>query len=317
MKHPSRSSWPAILLTGVLGMPLGVLAAESSSAAPAAMQVTVAGKVQRASGIEVTRITSLHYRPQVTGYGQVMDLTPLLTLRAQLQAAEAALSAAQQEYLRLKGLNRHAQNISAKRLQATRAVWRSARAQVAMLRVRALQHWGSTLTRWLESRGNPRLEGLADGRRQLLRISASQASYPVKPPVHIDIGGGARATLVSASPRVNPEIQAPTYFYLAESAMPVGFQFTAGFPISEKVLTGVQIPGDAVIWYAGAAWVYVRTSATEFERRLITTEYPEEGGWFVSAGVHPGEELVTQGAELLFADEFASHSQGGGGSGDD
>ncbi|HVC37101.1 MAG TPA: hypothetical protein VNF46_01735 [Gammaproteobacteria bacterium] len=312
MKHHSRSSWPVILLTGVLGLPLGLFAAESSSAAPAAMQVTVVGKVQRASGIEVTRIISQHYRPQVTGYGQVMDLTPLLTLRAQLQAAEAALSAAQQEYLRLKGLNRHGQNISTKRLQATRAVWQSARAQVAMLRGRALQHWGSTLTRWLESRGNPGLDGLADGRRQLLRISASQASYQVKPPVHIDIGGGARAMLVSSAPRVNPKIQAPTYFYLAESAMPVGFQFIAGFPISEKVLTGVQIPGDAVIWYAGAAWVYVRTSATEFERRLITTEYPEEGGWFVSAGVHPGEQLVTQGAELLFADEFASHSSGGG-----
>ncbi|MDE2091683.1 MAG: hypothetical protein KGJ08_07275, partial [Gammaproteobacteria bacterium] len=296
---------------------LGVFAAESFSAAPAAMQVTVAGKGQRASGIEVTRVTSVRYRPQVTGYGQVVDLTPLLTLRARLQAAEAALAAAEQEYLRLKGLNRHGQNISVKRLQAAHAVWQSARAQVAMLRVRALQHWGSTLTRWLESRGNPGLNGLADGRRELLRISASQASYQVKPPVHIDIGGRARATLVSASPRVNPEIQAPTYFYLAASAMPVGFQFTAGFPISEKVLTGVQIPGAAVIWYAGAAWVYVRTSATGFERRLITTQYPDAGGWFVSAGVHPGEELVTQGAELLFADEFASHSQGGGGDGDD
>ncbi len=317
MNHHFRSSWLAILLTGVLGMPLGVSAAESSSAAPAAMQVTVAEAAQRASGIEVTRITSLHYRPQVTGYGQVMDLTPLLTLHAQLQAAEAALSAAQQEYLRLKGLNRHAQNISAKRLQATRAVWQSARAQMAMLRARALQHWGSTLTHWLEGRGNPELDGLADGRRQLLRISAPQASYQVKPPAHMEISAESRAILVSASPRINPEIQAPTYFYLAESAMPVGFQFTAGFPISEKAFAGVQIPGAAVIWYAGTAWVYVRTSATEVERRLITTEYPEEGGWFVSAGVHPGEELVTQGAELLFADEFASHSSGGAGGGDD
>ena len=313
MNHHFRSSWLAILLTGVLGMPLGVFAAESSSAAPAAMQVTVAEAAQRASGIEVTRITSLHYRPQVTGYGQVMDLTPLLTLRAQLQAAEAALSAAQQEYLRLKGLNRHAQNISAKRLQATRAVWQSARAQMAMLRARALQHWGSTLTHWLEGRGNPELDGLADGRRQLLRISAPQASYQVKPPAHIEISAESRATLVSASPRINPEIQAPTYFYLAESAMPVGFQFTAGFPISEKAFAGVQIPGAAVIWYAGAAWVYVRTSTTGFERRLITTQYPDAGGWFVSAGIPPGEQLVTQGAELLFADEFSGHSSGGGG----
>ena len=313
MKHYSRFSWLAILLTGVLGMPLGVFAAGSPSAAPAAMQVTVAGKVQRASGMEVERLAAVRYRPQVTGYGLVVDLTPLLTLRARLRAAGVALSAAEQEYLRLKGLNRHGQNISAKRLQAARAVWQGARAQVAVLRVRALQHWGGALTRWLESRGNPGLEGLADGRRQLLRISASQASYQVKPPVHIEIGGGARATLVSIAPRVNPEIQAPTYFYLAESAMPVGFQFTAGFPISQKVLTGVRIPGAAVIWYAGAAWVYVRTTATGFERRLITTQYPDAGGWFVPAGVPPGEQLVTQGAELLFADEFSGHSSGGGG----
>ena len=313
MKHYSPSFWPAILLTAVLGMPPGVFAAASPPAAPAAMRVTVPGQVQRASGIEVTRLTAVRYRPQVTGYGQVLDLTPLLTLRAQWQADEAALFAAEQEYLRLKGLNRHGRNISVKRLQAARAVWQSARAQMAVLRVRALQHWGGTLARWLESRGNPGLDGLADGRRQLLRISASQASYRVKPPVHIEIGGGARATLVSVAPRVNPEIQAPTYFYLAESAMPVGFQFTAGFPVSQKVLTGVRIPGAAVIWYAGAAWVYVRTSTTGFERRLITTRYPDAGGWFVSTGVPPGEELVTQGAELLFADEFSGYSSGGGG----
>jgi multidrug efflux system membrane fusion protein len=317
MKHHSHYLWPAAVAAGILGLAFCMFAAEFAFAASGSMRVTVAVKAQRASGITVTRLKTAQYRPQVTGYGRVMDLTPLLTLRAQLQAAEAALSAAQQEYLRLEGLNRHGQNISAKRLQAAHAVWQSARAQVAMLRARALQHWGSTLTRWLESHGNPRLDGLADGRRQLLRISAAQASYRVMPPSYLEIGGGARATLVSASPRINPEIQAPTYFYLAESAMPVGFQFTAGFPISEKVFTGVRIPEAAVIWYAGAAWVYVRISATEFERRLITTQYPDAGGWFVSAGVHPGEELVIQGAELLFADEFASHSQGGGGSGDD
>ena len=312
MKHHSRYLWPAAVVAGILGLAFCMFPAEFSFAASGPMQVTVAVKVQRASGITVTRLKTAHYRPQVTGYGLVMDLTPLLTLRARLQASGAALSAAEQEYQRLRGLNRHGQNISAKRLQAAHAVWQNARAQVAMLRVRALQRWGSVLSRWLEGSAKSRLDGLADGRRQLLRISAAQASYRLKPPAHLEIGGGARATLVSITPRVNPEIQAPTYFYLADSTMPVGLQFTAGFPISQKALTGVQIPRAAVIWYAGAAWVYMRISATEFERRLITTRYPRAGGWFVSTGVHPGEQLVTQGAELLFADELSGHASGGG-----
>ena len=58
-----------------------------------------------------------------------------------------------------------------------------------------------------------------------------------------------------------------------------------------------------MIRFRGSDWVYVRSRATLFERRMVTDPIPQENGFFVGAGFAAGDEVVVQGAAALFAVE--------------
>jgi hypothetical protein len=68
-------------------------------------------------------------------------------------------------------------------------------------------------------------------------------------------------------------------------------------------MSGVRIPADAVVWYGGQPWAYVRTGGTDFERRRIEQDHPTDGGFVVVHGFTPGEAVVVQGAQLLLSEE--------------
>ena len=53
--------------------------------------------------------------------------------------------------------------------------------------------------------------------------------------------------------------------------------------------------------FQGSDWAYVRLGPNGFERRLIQDPAPQDKGLFVSAGFHPGDQVVDRGAAELFA----------------
>ena len=68
---------------------------------------------------------------------------------------------------------------------------------------------------------------------------------------------------------------------------------------------GIVVPSSAVVWYGGKAWVYKKNSQDQFMRLPISTESPTNGGWFnQSKQINGGDELVTNGAQLLLSEEF-------------
>ncbi|MHA0111671.1 hypothetical protein ACXYUI_31955, partial [Klebsiella pneumoniae] len=66
---------------------------------------------------------------------------------------------------------------------------------------------------------------------------------------------------------------------------------------------GFIIPREAVIRFRGSTWVYIRTGASAFERRLVVNPTPQEQGFFVTSGFATGDEVVVKGAAALFAVE--------------
>jgi hypothetical protein len=63
------------------------------------------------------------------------------------------------------------------------------------------------------------------------------------------------------------------------------------------------VAASAVIQSNSAYWCYIEKPAGVFVRTAVDTSRPATGGYFVSAGVQPGDTVVTAGAGLLLARE--------------
>jgi hypothetical protein len=283
------------------------------------------------SGIRVESLKETTQYGEVTAYGSVLDLQELLDWLASSAKAEgeleknrAELEVSQTEYLRMKGLHDNSHNVSEKALQGAEGVWRSGKAQVRAdeastrnLQSIARQRWGSVITRWLVER-NAVIDWLVRQERALIQITVPSGTPLPSPPRSIQIKGATStpmaAVLVSPSPRMNPNIQGFSYYYLAsparEKLLP-GMNITAALPVGTK-MTGVYIPSSAVVWWQGKAWIYLQRNAEQFERMEIPTEHAVQGGWFAANGLSHSDRAVVTGAQLLLSEELRSQIRIGG-----
>jgi len=85
---------------------------------------------------------------------------------------------------------------------------------------------------------------------------------------------------------------------LAPGAAVSAFLTLPGEPVS-----GVLAPREAIVRFNGAAWVYLQTSPTTFQRTEISLDKPLENGWFVRAGLKPQDKIITVGAQQLLSEE--------------
>ena len=72
---------------------------------------------------------------------------------------------------------------------------------------------------------------------------------------------------------------------------------------TSKHLKGVLVPRNAVVRYRGESWAYVQDEHGRFRRVLLQNIVPEDAGLFVSSGVSPNDEIVSEGSSALFAVE--------------
>ena len=113
-----------------------------------------------------------------------------------------------------------------------------------------------------------------------------------------------QATFVSAAPQTDTVTQGETFFFKADAdKLRTGMRMQAWIPQGAP-LKGVEVPGDAVIWYGGRLWVYVQKDDGLYVRRALEAHHETHAGWFVTAGVRAGDRVVVSGAQMLFSEEF-------------
>ncbi len=304
---------------------LALCLATSAANADSRDAIAIDPQAQAASGIETRALTAAAHRPELAAYGVVIDPGPLAALSArggaaqgQLMAARASLDSSAREYRRLEGLNRQERNVSDRRVEAARTAWQAdrARLQAATRAMNALRQaadaeWGGVLARWALA-DSASLAALTSGREALIQLALPAALRASAAPSAIMLqaqGIRARteqARLISAAPRADPAFQGETFFYrVPRGGLRVGMRIVAQVPVSGHALQGVVIPDQAVIWYADRRWAYVQTDSAHFTRRLIGAASRVSDGWFVTRGWAPGERIVTRGAQLIYAQEFA------------
>ncbi len=308
--------------------------ADSSPAQPPARTVTLDPDAVKDMGLAVTVLKPVRHAPQLHTTAVVLSPQGLAALSAayvadagKLAMARASLAIARNEYRRQNVLYHEDQTTSLKALQSARGALASSRAQTntaqLQLHLDALaveQQWGPVVGKWLVAR-SPAFERILAERDWLVEITLDASAAHLLPQtarLTTPSGSEVSARLISSFPQTNPVIQGLNFLYVipARPGFAPGLNLSAEIP-SGPARSGVVIPAAAVVWSAGEAWAYKETAPAHFERILVSTEAPVAGGWFVTTGFAPGDQVVTSAAEELFSAETQPSSGGGGDEGDD
>lgn len=273
------------------------------------------------SGIRTEMLPSSNHRAEVTAYGTVLDLQPLIDLRSRYIAASAAADAARatavasrQEYERNRTLYQDNQNISLKTYQTAQAIYladqaRSAAAALDVQNIRgsARQQAGETLARWTLDSRSPEFERLLKRQEVLLRVTlplGDSIDAPAKIQIVQNNNRRLSAYLVSPSPQTDPAIQGNAFIYRTAALIASGAHIAAYLTISSQAEQGTFIPASAIVWYGGQPWAYVQMNSDRFARHPVSQHSPMDGGFFVTEGIKAGERVVVSGAQLLLSEEL-------------
>jgi multidrug efflux pump subunit AcrA (membrane-fusion protein) len=126
----------------------------------------------------------------------------------------------------------------------------------------------------------------------------------------LDDGSRRSLEFVSAATKTDPRIQGASFFFTApaSSGLLPGMSVVAFVPTA-RAFEGVVVPPSAIVWAQGGAWAYFRTGPNTFARRAVPTDLPAPAGGYVMQGQANNAEVVVQGAQMLFSEEFRAQAQ--------
>jgi hypothetical protein len=265
---------------------------------------------------------------ETIAYGRVIDISPLLELRARFRSAQselaiatAATEMARKNHARISKL--HAESIIPTRdliqteaqLAADQARQDAASRHMREVREEALQSFGEELFKQAVESESPLFAGLLQ-HTQVLALVALPANLSLPKHVHGvrlspvgDSGTARQGRLLSPAPRTEESTQGETWFFVAAAAgLRSGMRLDVWVPQHGTATAGVLIPQSAVVWRDGQPWVYVKTGGDDFARRSVGPHQTHGSDWFVAAGFAPGEQVVVVGGQMLLSEEQRSQS---------
>jgi hypothetical protein len=285
--------------------------------------ITLDPESQSNIGITVASLKAITAREQVTAPAVILSAQELVNARnsyvaalARLEKARADVEVAQQESERLKALYQDNQNGSQKALQLAQGTLRSnqadalaARQDLALQAAALRQSWGGVIAKWMVD-DPPPLDRVFNQHDFLVQVTVAAGIASAAPEtIRLELPGSGhtQAELISPFPRVDPRIQGTGFLYIAQNHLGLapGLNLAARLPVG-RLMRGVLVPQQAVVWWQGNAWVYQQTIPDRFVRRRVPDEMPLANGGFISEGFSPGDRIVTAGAQALLSEESRS-----------
>jgi hypothetical protein len=272
--------------------------------------VTFDAATQKLMGLQTTALQPAQLRPELKGYGRVLDVAPLTSLVADLMAAQATSTASQAELTRLKTLAAES-NASERSLQAAEATAARDRSQVESMRLRLLSTWGQSISQ---------RQDLPAFVQSLSSLTSAlvQLDLPAGQPITA-LPTGARlmtladqtrtlpAEFVSPAPTVDPQMQGRGFLFLLatnSSHLAPGAAVSGFLELPGEAQSGVELPRDAIVRFNGTTWVYLQQGDEAFERLEVKLDSPLREGWFVRDRLKSGDKVVTVGAQQLLSEEL-------------
>lgn len=279
--------------------------------------LSLSEEARQSAGIEIRPAASAELPREVRGYARVLDPTPLIALAAERASARNALATSTREAERVRTLLQDGGNASERSLEQAESARRDAEIAVHAIELRLAAAWGSTLAETGDLTGLA--EALAKGNELLVRLDLPAGDSVGQPE------GGRFVTLDEAeatvagrflgpAPSMDPQTQGASFFFRIESndaGLRPGQALTGWIREHGPLVTGVIVPGGAIVRARGGAWVYLREDESQFSRRTVQLGQPVDEGWLVTEGLKEGDLLVVAGAQMLFSEELKSGIQFG------
>lgn len=278
------------------------------------------------SGIVVAPLKAYTYQGKTKALGTVISIQALIdyssqyqTLMAQLRLAESTLPNHQLQYQRYKQLNDDDKNISDKAVQEAYALViadqtqiDTSKQQLNALKATIEAQWGKPLSSLITQQSPPAvLQALLSQQNVLVQVSLpNDAPAPTSnstltlTPLH-DETKLITAHYVSQSIQSDISNLGKTYYFTAPANdLRVGMRVSVNADHQHQTsIKGVRVPNEALIWNAGLAWVYLKTSEDTFLRKPVSVSTEIEDGWFDNS-LPVGAQVVVRGAQLLLSEEF-------------
>ena len=270
-------------------------------------------ETQSRMGLKTAPLAAASLKPEVKGYGRVLDPAPLAALLVESATAKAALEASTKEFERLKALAQ-TQNASTRALEAAEAAMKRDSVALDSVQPRIVMGWGKAIAAQPDLPAFAR--SLAAQDAALVRVDLPLSQSLSTPPT----GGRltaltapeklAEAQFLGPAPSADPAMQAQGFLFLQKSnPLPPGAALVAWLTIPGDAESGVTVPREALLRHEGEVFVYVQTGGNTFERKEIELDRPTEAGWFVHEGLKAQDKLVVVGAQQLLSEELKG--QGG------
>lgn len=289
------------------------------------MMVRIDDDIGDYAGVETLSLVESQFFPESKVLAKVVDLRPMLVVKAKHNQAVAALNvanvaerAAASELTRLRMLAKGAGSVATKNVNYAEADWRAAMASLQGLNFDlqaihddVVQTWGEVIAAWLLTTDSKEWQRLLSRQDSLLLVTlpidlslAAEVSF-----IQIARDGSRqrarKAYFVSPALATDQVIQGETYFFKTESGkLRSGMRLDAWLPQGTEPLTGVFIPEQAMTWSDGQAWGYVRLEDDLYQRRSLKSGFAAAGGVFMTDEIQAGEHLVIRGAQMLLSEEF-------------
>jgi hypothetical protein len=267
-------------------------------------------ETQARMGLKTAPLAAAQLKPEVKGYGRVLDPAPLVALLVESANANAALAASTKEYERLKVLAQ-TQNASARALETAEAVMKRDQIALNSVQPRLLLGWGKVVA------AQPDLPAfalaLAAQEAALVRVDLPLSQSLQDPPT-----GGRLAALTSPdhpapaqylgpAPGADPQMQGQGFLFLQKpNPLPPGAAVVAWLTVPGETEEGVAVPREALLRHEGEVFVYVQTGPDTFQRKEIELARPVGAGWFVHEALKPQDKVVVVGAQQLLSEELKS-----------
>ncbi|MCF7969480.1 MAG: hypothetical protein K9K68_09995 [Methylococcaceae bacterium] len=291
---------------------------------PGSVQLT--REQQSAAGLISQMVSSVTLQNETTSFGKVLDIQPLLELRARLRAAQAdvdvasaALKLAEKNRQRIQALYK-ADIIAGRELTQAEAQWQSdftreqgARRHVEEIHREAQHVWGDALERLALGNASELLGSLTSHSRYLVQITLPYGTDPsgLKSKVWVardfDRARAVPAEMISAAPQTDDLVQGETWFlHVPGEHLRAGMRINVWVTSGPGGRQGVSLPVSAIVWHAGKPWVY-RDNRNGSYSRLAVDPQPAPGkALLIDTGLTPGTKVVVTGAQTLLSEEFRS-----------
>ncbi len=273
--------------------------------------VAIEPELQKQFGVKTIPLSKSTFTNELTAFGTVIDVSPLVATLTELNAANINLDYANREYQRVKALYEAGQNAPYKNVEVALAEVKRIEESIKGIKNKTLIQWGKEIADNKDFEAF--LKPFIEGKQCLVRISLLPGQSVSNPPktAKISIIGDNKNDFKSVFFSMPKIVDAgdftKSFIYTIEGTnLPTGLKIEARLIPEENKISGIFIPEDAVVQINGINWAYKKINEDSFQRFPIEQGYPIKGGFIVKTGWTEKDIVVIGGAQMLLSEELKS-----------